>query len=64
MIYLGYRITKPQSVNMDCGDSWFKICNYINVFLKLLGIPDDEEARKLLTKKAVALPAPPDSHTN
>lgn len=33
---------------------------YINVFLKLLGIPDDEEARKLLTKKAVALPAPPE----
>lgn len=34
---------------------------YISVFMKLLGISDDEETRKLLTKKAVALPAPPDS---
>jgi len=33
---------------------------YISVFMKLLGISDDEETRKLLTKKAVALPAPPD----
>ena len=32
---------------------------YISVFMKLLGISDDEEVRKLLTKKAVALPAPP-----
>ena len=37
---------------------------YINVFLKLLGIPDDEETRKLLSKKAIALPAPPDSNNN
>ena len=36
----------------------------INVFLKLLGIPDDEETRKLLSKKAIALPAPPDSNNN
>ncbi len=32
---------------------------YISVFMKLLGIADDEEVKKLLTKKAVALPAPP-----
>ena len=32
---------------------------YINVFMTLLGIPNDEELRKLLEKKAVALPAPP-----
>ena len=32
---------------------------YISVFMKLLGVSDDEELRKLLTKKAVALPAPP-----
>lgn len=32
---------------------------YINVFTKLLGIAEDEELRKLLAKKAVALPAPP-----
>lgn len=32
---------------------------FINVFLKLLGLSDDEELRKTLTKKAVALPAPP-----
>lgn len=34
---------------------------YISVFMKLLGITDDEETRRLLTKKAVALPAPLDS---
>lgn len=32
---------------------------FINVFLKLLGISEDEELRKLLTKRAVALPDPP-----
>lgn len=32
---------------------------FINVFLKSLGLSDDEELRKLLTKKAVSLPAPP-----
>ena len=32
---------------------------YISVFLKLLGISEDEELRKLLLKKATALPAPP-----
>lgn len=32
---------------------------YISVFLKLLGISEDEELRKLLLKKAIALPAPP-----
>lgn len=32
---------------------------YISVFLKLLGLGDDEELRKTLAKKAVGLPAPP-----
>lgn len=32
---------------------------YINAFLALLGISEDEELHKLLAKKAVALPAPP-----
>lgn len=32
---------------------------YINVFMRLLGIYDDEELRKTLIKKAVGLPAPP-----
>ena len=32
---------------------------YISVFMRLLGISDDEELRKILTKKAVGLPAPP-----
>ena len=32
---------------------------YISVFLKILGISDDEELRKLLIKKASTLPAPP-----
>ena len=32
---------------------------YISVFLKLLGLGDDEELRKILAKKAVGLPAPP-----
>ena len=32
---------------------------YISVFLRLLGIGDDEELRKTLAKKAVGLPAPP-----
>jgi len=32
---------------------------YISVFLKLLGLGDDEELRKILSKKAVGLPAPP-----
>ena len=32
---------------------------YINVFMTLLGTPNDEELRKYLEKKAIALPAPP-----
>jgi len=32
---------------------------FISVMLKLLGLSDDEEIRKLLKKKAVAKPAPP-----
>ena len=32
---------------------------YINVFMKLLGISEDEELRKILLKKATTLPAPP-----
>ena len=32
---------------------------YISVFMKLLGIPEDEELRKTLLKKATTLPAPP-----
>lgn len=32
---------------------------FISVFLQLLGVADDEELRKQLAKKAVALPAPP-----
>lgn len=34
---------------------------YINVFMRLLGIHDDEELRKILIKKSVKLPAPPQS---
>ena len=36
---------------------------YISVFMKLLGIMDDEETRRLLTKKAMALPAPSDTES-
>ena len=32
---------------------------YINVFMKLLGISEDDELKKYLLKKATALPAPP-----
>lgn len=37
---------------------------HISAFMKLLGISDDEEVRKLLAKKAIALPAPPESNIN
>lgn len=36
---------------------------YISVFMKLLGIPEDDEIRKTLSKKAVGLPAPLESNT-
>lgn len=32
---------------------------FISVMLRLLGIPEDEEMRKLLKKKAIVKPAPP-----
>lgn len=35
---------------------------FISVMLKLIGLSDDEEIRKLLKKKAVAKPAPPLEH--
>lgn len=35
---------------------------YISVFLKLLGLSEDEELRKTLAKKAVQLPAPPSNN--
>lgn len=35
---------------------------YISVFLKLLGLSEDEELRKTLCKKAVGLPAPPSNN--
>lgn len=51
-----YQLTFPNSEDF----SFENMHNlYISVFMKLLGIPEDDELRKYLAKRATALPAPP-----